>query len=234
MNITLDHFFIITPAGGAIGDRIKALGLEESFSRDHPGQGTSNRRFLVSNSMLELIWVRDKNEALNGPGRKLNFPERASEMGAISNSASPFGLVFTQNDMTASVAPFAGWDYQPDYFEPPNAFRVADNSDDITEPLCICAPNINDNSNAKISTVGPFQFIRSVKLTVKKEKLSGVLEQCNRVDGLTVVAGDKHLLEVYFSSGSGENKPYLEHSLNREDFRPDLPLIIYWKSIIDS
>ena len=43
MNLELDHFFILTDPGAEVGDLLSSLGIEESFGRDHEGQGTSNR-----------------------------------------------------------------------------------------------------------------------------------------------------------------------------------------------
>jgi len=61
MTLELDHFFVVVDPKGKVADLLVALGMEESFSRGHPGQGTSNRRFELSNSMFEFLWVRDNS-----------------------------------------------------------------------------------------------------------------------------------------------------------------------------
>ena len=45
MNLEIDHVFILVEPGAKVADRLLPLGFEESFGRDHPGQGTFNRRF---------------------------------------------------------------------------------------------------------------------------------------------------------------------------------------------
>ena len=212
MNLELDHFFILTKPEAKAGDLIALLGVEESFSRDHEGQGTSNRRFPVSNSMLELLWVRDVAEARNGPGKNLLFPGRAEGKGA-----SPFGLIFTRKDNLNGTQPFDGWKYQPDYFEPPMAFHVGENSNQINEPLCIYVPFV-EPIERRIEE-GTFQSISKVKITVPSKSISGTLSEADNADGLEIVLGEKHLMEVTFNVGAcGLSK----------DFRPNLPLIIKW------
>ncbi|BFM17374.1 hypothetical protein R50073_35570 [Maricurvus nonylphenolicus] len=212
MNLELDHFFILTEPGAKAGDLLVSLGVEESFSRDHQGQGTSNRRFPVSNSMLELLWLRDEGEAKNGPGKDLLFPERSKAEGA-----SPFGLIFRRKDSVDNSQPFPGWKYQPDYFNPPMAFHVGDNSNSIEEPLCIYVPFV-EPVERKVEE-GTFQSISKVKITVPSTFVSDTLLMAGKSEGLEVILGDEHLMEVTFNVGAcGMTK----------DLRPNLPLIIRW------
>lgn len=212
LNLELDHFFILTEPGAEIGDLIASLGVEESFSRDHEGQGTSNRRFPVSNNMLELLWIRDVAEARNGPAKDLLFPERMEDKGA-----SPFGLIFRRKDKLDSSQPFDGWKYQPDYFEPPMAFHVGDNSVQLNEPLCIYVPFVEPDER-KVEK-GTFQSISKVKVSVPSEFMSDTLSKAGNSDGLEIVLGEEHLMEVTFNIGAcGLSK----------DLRPALPLIIFW------
>ena len=103
MSFELDHFFILTSPGAPQAELLSGIGLIEGSPNDHPGQGTANRRFFFSDSMLELIYIRDANEAANGPGSRLGFVERAKDP-----SASPFGLIFKEVPKS-SGAPFPGW-----------------------------------------------------------------------------------------------------------------------------
>jgi len=212
LNLELDHFFILTKPGAEIGDLIASLGVEESFSRDHEGQGTSNRRFPVSNSMLELLWVRDAVEARSGPGKGLLFPERTEDKGA-----SPFGLIFRRKDNLDSSQPFNGWEYQPDYFDPPMAFHVGENSGQLNEPLCIYVPFV-EPAERKVEK-GTFRSISKVKISIPSEYISDTLSKAGDSDGLEIALGEEHLMEVTFNVGAcGFSK----------DLRPVLPLIIYW------
>ena len=212
MKIELDHFFVLVEPEGEVADLLIALGMQESVSRDHPGQGTSNRRFELSNSMFEFLWVRDADEAGNGPGRKLNFVDRSTR-----TDASPFGIIVNRKDESERGMPFNGWIYQPDYFEPPMAFHVGDNSSKILEPLCIYMPFMNP-PDRKIED-GVFKSLSHVKITTPANPLSGVIDAVNSADRVSVVSGKLHLMEVTLDG----NRQGLS-----KDFRPDFPVVIYW------
>lgn len=212
MKMVLDHFFILTEPKAKVGDLLLSLGLEESFSRDHQGQGTSNRRFELSNSMLELLWVRDATEANTGPGKDLLFPERVTQ-----KDASPFGIILARIEGDSIGTPFDGWRYQPDYFEPPMAFHVANNSSNRLEPLCIYAPFL-EPIDREIEP-GTFKSVSNVRISVPVKSMSKALLQSACAVGLEIKYGKEHLMEVFFD-GQLQSKS--------KDLRPDLPLIVYW------
>lgn len=212
MNLELDHFFILTDKPKEAGDLLLSMGLEESFSRDHKGQGTSNRRFSFSNGMLELLYVRDSDESKNGPAKALRFPERIEE-----KNASPFGIVLTRTNNSNVGMPFSGWAYQPDYFEPPHAFHIGDNSEILEEPLCIYVPFIGPISRTEEE--GLFKSISNVHISVPLDKMSDTLNILQSADRINLELGSKHLLTLTLDNGrSGLSK----------DLRPVLPLIIHW------
>ena len=212
MNLELDHVFILVEPGAKVADLLVSLGIEESFSRDHKGQGTSNRRFEFSNGMLEFLWVRDADEANNGPGRDLLFPERAE-----NPNASPFGVILNRKDNASEGMPFTGWRYQPDYFKPPMAFHIGANSGNLSEPLCIYVPFMAPP--IRRVEQGKFKSITNVHITVPVKSLSTVLDIALTADRLSIELGDQHLMTVTFD----------EHQYGlSKDFRPDMLLIIRW------
>ncbi|MBX2869773.1 MAG: hypothetical protein KTR18_13930 [Acidiferrobacterales bacterium] len=211
MSLTLHHFFILTEPGGTAGEVLINLGLKESFSRDHPGQGTSNRRFELANSMLELLWVRDEEEAIAGPGRDLKLTDRIGY-----TNASPFGIILGCGENSLSQPPFTGWSYQPEYFEPPMAFHVGENADNILEPLCIYAPFMQPIAVEESKCT--LRSLSHINITTTVDPLSNVLNAVSSAEKLSIESGDEHLLEVYLDT---------DKSCRTEDLRPDLPLIIY-------
>lgn len=212
MNLELDHFFILTDKPEETGDLLVSVGLNESFSRDHKGQGTSNRRFEFSNGMLEILYVRNCEEANNGPAKDLRFPERIQK-----ENASPFGVIVTRKNNSSFDMPFRGWKYQPDYFEPPKSFHVGENSEILEEPLCIYVPFIEPI--ARQEEGGKFKSISRVKVSVPLDKISDTLCAIQTADRLQIELGNEHLVMLTLDCGS--------RGLSK-DFRPDLPLIIYW------
>lgn len=212
IKLELDHFFIIVEPEAKIADLLIEVGLEESYSRVHPGQGTANRCFNFSNSMMELLWLSDETEAKLGPGSGLNFPLRSA-----NKEASPFGLIFNRKDNTSLEMPFNGWSYQPDYFSSPMAFHVGNNSKILIEPLCIYIPFMEPAE--RVIEQGAFQSISSVHIQVLAESLSEELMLASQSEGLTIECGEEHLMEVTFANRmQGLSK----------DLRPNLPLILHY------
>ena len=212
MNLELDHIFILVKPEAKDADLLLSIGMVESFSRDHKGQGTSNRRFEFSNGMLEFLWVRDSEEAMNGPARDLQFPNRAD-----SQTSSPFGIILNRKDDTFLELPFSGWQYQPDYFKPPMAFHMGMNSSNLLEPLCIYAPFITPCVR-KVEQ-GTFKSLSRVKVYTTVEKPSDVLTEVHKADRLSISYGEQHLMEITLD----------DHKLGlSKDFRPEIPLIIHW------
>ena len=162
--------------------------------------------------MLELLWVRDADEARAGPGNNLLFPARAK-----SAKASPFGLILVRKDNSSDDMPFDGWEYQPDYFDPPMAFHIGDNSKIIREPLCVYLPFMEPISR-KLEK-GTFKSVSNVRIFVPVKEMSNTLSLSSLAEGLEIVCGKEHLMEVTFDGGqSGLSK----------DLRPKLPLVINW------
>lgn len=209
----LDHFFILTEESAPEAELLRNFGLAEGTSNDHPGQGTANRRFFFSNNALELLYVRDETEANEGPGRRLRLPERAASRGA-----SPLGLVM-RCDGASDNPPFAGWRYQPAYFAAGVTFLVAENSDRLDEPLCICLPDDLPSGVPQIQSEAPFTEVTQIRLHVPVTRPSTVLEAIARVEGIQLQTGSPHFLEVVFGH---------EAEGRRHDFRPSLPLAICW------
>jgi Glyoxalase-like domain len=59
----LDHVFVMSSVGAPEGERLLRAGVPEGPPNTHPGQGTACRRFLLGNAYIELVWVRDEEEA---------------------------------------------------------------------------------------------------------------------------------------------------------------------------
>ena len=206
----LDHFFILTESPAQHAAMLSDAGLVEGASNHHPGQGTSNRRFFFSNSVLELLYLRDAKEAETGPGRGLRFQERLSESGA-----SPFGLVLKGS--ADAAAPFTGWCYQPDYFEQGRSFLIGDNSGLLAEPLCFYMPFEPPFDQSQLRSGKPFDTVSEVRIHVTVSAPSTVLDAVSRLEQISLLTDGDHLLELVFNDGiKGQVR----------DFRPALPLVI--------
>lgn len=210
MTIELDHFFIVTRPGAPEGDSLAALGLVEGTPNVHAGQGTANRRFFFANAMLELIYVRDEQEAAAGVAGKLRMLERAGSI-----AASPFGLVFR----STAPAPFPGWRYAADYLPDSSHFHIGENADRLDEPLCIVMPSSIPAPSQQPAPCHPFTTVTSVRIGVPATSLSAVLTAVRGIGPLSIAPGQPHGMEVQFDNGAAGKE---------RDLRPALPLVIHW------
>src|SRR5262245_14202678 len=105
--IALDHLFICTSIDAPGAERLVEFGLAEGEPNVHPGQGTECRRFFFRNAYLELLWVKDPNEAQSDLVRPTCLWERWSRRESGSN---PFGLCFRPAADLAGRPPFPTWD----------------------------------------------------------------------------------------------------------------------------
>jgi murein DD-endopeptidase MepM/ murein hydrolase activator NlpD len=206
--LALDHFFILVEPEARVANLLVELGLEESFSREHPGQGTSNRCFSFPNSKLELLWLRDEEEANNGPAKDLQFPQRST-----NKDASPFGLIFkraatvidNKKESSELAMPFNGWRYQPDYFPAPMSFHVGNNSENLIEPLCIYVPFMEPVERAVDLVIekGKFKSISHVHIRVPADSLSPEMLIASHDGGfiymLPYQAGESHRVSQGFN-----------------------------------
>lgn len=213
MALELDHIFILTDKAPHCAERLSALGLVEGTSNSHSGQGTSNHRFFCENSMLELLYISDAEEARNGPGQKLRLTERSG-----SDVASPFGLVFKQGG-GSQKEPFPGWRYHPDYFGGIRYFHIGESADRLVEPLCIYLPFDFHPTENEPPQAERFARITKLIISVPVKRPSAVLEAAAECELISIRLNEPHQMEVEFNeAGEGQE----------QDFRPSMPLIVRW------
>ena len=213
MAFELDHVFILTDPGASQADRLLDLGLPEGSPNHHPGQGTANRRFFFSNAMLEFLYIRDLDEAKDGPASGLNLAQRLAEPGA-----SPFGLVVRDNSASSTI-PFPGWPYFPGYLQSGVYIHVGENSEALDEPLCCFLPEYAKSTLTQPVALEPFSIVTSVRIGIPAAELSSTLNALNEMEQISIRSDSQHSMEIIFGHGVNERKT---------DFRPELPLIIYW------
>jgi len=110
----LDHLFVLCPASADLAAQaLRRAGLQEGSPNDHPGQGTACRRFFLENAYIELLWVRDPQEAQSESTRPTRLWDRWSR---LTRGACPFGIVLRPGDDAGEAgSPFPSWPYRPRY-----------------------------------------------------------------------------------------------------------------------
>jgi len=208
--LVLDHIFILTSPKAPEADSLIELGLLEGPSNDHPGQGTSNRRFFMRNTTLEFLFIQNIAEAINGAGRDLKFVERA-----IDADASPFGLV-TRCSNTDTLPAFPHWKYQSDYFPKPMSFLVGNNSTNFSEPVCICMPPALQAPKSKPTPNNPDWSLTALELSVPSSTSSATLSIFGKCELVNIQHNQDHHLKLVFNHANQGKK----------HFFPDLQLTI--------
>ena len=213
MTIELDHIFVLTGPGAPQADLLSETGWVEGPRNAHPGQGTANRRFFLSNTALELLYVSDAAEAENGPGRGMRIVERAANAGA-----SPFGLI-VRSTGDASDLPFPGWRYCPEYFPANQCFHVGENSDVLEEPLCVCMPDDLPAADPRLREANSRIFLSEARLSVPVARPSPTLAAIAACERVSLRLNEPHRLELVLNEG--------EEGRSR-DLTPQLPLVLCW------
>jgi hypothetical protein len=209
----LDHFFILTGPGAPQAALLSALGMVEGTPNHHAGQGTANRRFFFTDAMLELLYLHDPKEAMNGPGSRLRLGERLS-----NERASPFGLVLRMAP-GQDKPPFPGWRYCPDYADPARPLLIGENSEVLEEPLCVAAALDAARNGADTRSPDPFCSVSELRVSIPVSRPSAVLRTIAGTDRIRLRLGMPHLMEVEFQQA---------RQGQRTDLRPALPLVISW------
>jgi hypothetical protein len=200
--LSLDHVFILVSPSAPEADALLDIGLLEGSSNEHPGQGTSNRRFFMANTTLELLFINNIAEAVNGAGKKLQLVERA-----IDAEASPFGLV-TRSTQPDVLPAFSHWRYQPDYFPAPMRFLVGKNSNNFAEPLCICMPPELPMPSKAPRPSNTEWYLTRVDISIPGSKSSPVLNAFS-CDGFVQVQHNKdHHMHLVFNDAKTASKHF--------------------------
>jgi len=224
MAFEFDHLFILTDLGAGVADRLSSFGLVEGSSRIHRGQGTANRCFFFHNAMLELLWVRDPEEAKSEPIYLTRLWERSTNR---NDGACPFGICLRPARDSEGTVAFSSWAYHPPYFLPETAsIAVGTNSDVLTEPMLFQIPwgKRPDSYPAQKSQplehgVGFREITRVELVSPAANNPSPELQAVIDTNQLKLRVGSEYFIELGFD-GEVEGK--------RADFRSGLPLIISW------
>ena len=135
----LDHIFLALDPRSEEGTELVRRGLEPSYRRDHPGQGTQNLCFCFDNAYLELLWTRDKAELAANALVRSKLPDR---MAWPAKGVCPFGIAIrpVQGQAELPELPFKSWAYRPSYLPQGTAIQVATMSDDARLPFLFHVP----------------------------------------------------------------------------------------------
>ena len=217
MTTQLDHVFVCCSAGAPEAEGLQRIGLQEGTTNTHPGQGTACRRFFFENVYLELLWVRDMDEAQSELARPTGLWERWRDR---QNHASPFGLVF-RGSGDHDTAPFPVEAYRPAYLPEGVTIGVGRNTS-LDEPACFY---VAQTERAKRRTEPPDHTIAARMMTAlrilgpRPGRSSEVATAVQALGFVQFEASDEYLMAMEFDNGA---------AAEAADLRPQLPLLLRW------
>ena len=239
-DLAIDHLNIWVKDPGLAKKRLNDIGFRsvpDSLSQIHKGQGTSGRYFYFLNGYLELIFIHNQKEfeLNNNTNKHLDFPERAN---FEHNGASPFGVALKVMDYNVDKIPFTKIKYHQEWMEENKSIYVAKSSKtQLQDPsIFVVYPEIEADifeTTADLNNI-PDEYaiwreffkhpngakkLTNIRITSVGSILhSETIQAINRIKNLTIIDGEKHLMELVFDE-SIQGVSF--------DLRPELPLKIH-------
>jgi hypothetical protein len=213
MNFELDHVFVCASPGAPEAEELIRFGLREGLPNEHPGQGTSCRRFSFANAMIELLWVSDPREAQSETTRRTLLWDRWSKR---EGTASPFGFCVRPVNPQNAKLPFPAWEYRPAYLPDSLVMHVAESA--VEEPMWIYISFLQRADREQRFTEHPagIREITGLSLTTLVRSRSTASQRMVEDKILSSREGAQPLLEIEFD-GMRQNQV--------ADFRPHLPIV---------
>ena len=159
----IDHVFVFPSDLERLRHRLEGVGLEPSFERDHPGQGTANVCYCFDNLYLELLWVKDAAARLNPHVARTALIERGT--GAMS--ACPVGIAW--RDGPGRPLDLKTWNYAAPFLPAGSSIDVAIESESPQAPFLFRSPGTSPPSEWSDGRQGNLQ--RAAGITAVEEVL---------------------------------------------------------------
>lgn len=209
----IDHFYVCTDNPARDANRLVQLGLAEGKPNVHCGQGTANRRFFFKNSMLELLYLVDEEEAQSERTKPLDIWAQFKD-----RQRNKIGIIFVPAEAGRAGNPFRSKKYQPLYLPEGLAMDVSENLSP-EEPTYI----FMDFGRRKENRLVQSHCIRGIEVDTIKEYtlyLKGSVFSYNTkaltgVENLDVISSDDNYIQLNLSGF--QTRQII-------DLRPELPL----------
>jgi hypothetical protein len=215
MPFELDHVFVATSRDAPEMEAIRSAGFIEGPAHDHPGQGTASRGVFFENVYLEFIWLTDPMVASAPPIARTGLSRRADP----AHPSSPFGFGLRSTEDPVPKPPFSAWEYAPPYLPQGNAFRMADNSEVLSEPLIFVVPWSRTASWEVPDHPSGARRVTRVCIAPDSKDPSDAFGDFLSLGLVYPIHGTAPLLEFVVDEG-GQGREC--------DLRPTLPLVVRW------
>ncbi|MCJ8324570.1 MAG: glyoxalase-like domain protein [Rhizobiales bacterium] len=214
----IDHIFICIEDPEKLAKILTEFGLTEGEPNSHIGQGTANRRFFFQNFCLELLFLQQVGRALSPLTARTTLHARLTDK---SLDVSPFGICFRPSPNNIKVENYSTWQYFP--LNIPKTFIIDIFDAPISEPLYeymdFLTPSSRQIHVQRRHSLG-VKNLTSATIHTPFAKLDSELKQdLEKLEIIKFKTNETHILELEFDH---------QRQGQRQDFRPELPLIIKW------
>lgn len=210
----IDHFYICTDNPGRDVKRLVQLGLVEGEPNVHYSQGTANRRFFFKNSMLELLYLVNEEEAKSERTKPLDIWAQFKD-----RQRNRIGIIFIPAEAGCAENPFRSKKYQPLYLPEGLAMDVSENLS-LEDPTYIFMDFAmrKENQLTQSHCINGMEFdtIKKYTLYLKDTVFSYNTKALASVESLDVISSDDNYIQLNFTG------PETGQMI---DLRPELPLV---------
>lgn len=147
--VFIDHVFMFIQKDSDTLEILRMLGLTETYSRRHLGQGTANSCYAFNNMFLEFIWLEDEGESRSEQIKTTGLFERSQW---VTSNTCPFGIAY-RPDAGDNEIETPHWDFKPNYLPPDSKIKVTEDSKNPINPMVFKA----------ISTLPPAEWTQEKK-----------------------------------------------------------------------
>ncbi len=198
----LDHAFVFVRDRAEAEATVARLGLQETYRRVHPGQGTENICCAFDNAYLELLWLTDAAEATAARIARMHLLERSRWQ---SHGTCPVGIAWRG----ALPAKVETWPYRPPYLPDGMHIDVLTASDAPTQPLVFSFPGTtapegwSAERRGRVQQEAGYGRIQGIRMWTREPvpaDLQSVLTAC----GVTVEQAPAWRVDVAVGTTGGE------------------------------
>lgn len=214
----IDHIFICIKEPEKLSKILIEFGLTEGEPNVHIGQGTANRRFFFQNFGLELLYLNNVEKLLSPLTAPTKLYDRLTNESA---DTSPFGICFRPSPKAMRIEDYSTWEYFPLSFPKPFKIDVfnAPFSDPLFEYMGFLTTADKQIHLRRKHSLGVENLTSTIIHTPYDALDSDLKQDLEKFNIINFETSDTHVLELEFDQ---------HRQGQRNDFRPELPLIINW------
>ncbi|MBY0314781.1 MAG: VOC family protein [Bdellovibrionales bacterium] len=207
--IFIDHIFMFIRKESDTLQTLKTLGLTETYTRRHLGQGTANSCYAFNNMFLEFIWLEDESEILSEQIKATGLYERSKWM---TSSTCPFGIAYRNTESNIEIET-PHWDFKPTYLPTGKSIRVTEDSKNPIHPMIFKAISVvspaewTHEKRGRLQSDLGLEEIDKITISTPQDYVASpsLLELLPKTDALKIKKSESSKWNIEFEIDTGKN-----------------------------